>query len=71
MEEPRVSGFRNYRMNCHINRMPDTEVVPGNKEERATGVEPVPPAWKAEALPLRYARVAIILPFENYIVKKK
>jgi hypothetical protein len=25
-------------------------------EERATGIEPVPSAWKAEALPLRYAR---------------
>jgi hypothetical protein len=51
--------------------MPDTDVVPGNIEERATGVEPVPPAWKAEALPLRYARVAIILPFAAGMVKKK
>ena len=39
--------------------------------ERATGVEPVPPAWKAEALPLRYARVSVILPFEENAVKIK
>jgi hypothetical protein len=25
--------------------------------ERATGIEPAPPAWKAGALPLSYARV--------------
>jgi hypothetical protein len=56
-------------MNCHINRMPDTEVVPGNKVERATGVEPVPPAWKAEALPLRYAREWNIVTGANIRVK--
>jgi hypothetical protein len=49
--------------------MPDTYVVPGNIEERATGVEPVPPAWKAEALPLRYARVVIIVPLAKIRVK--
>src|SRR5699024_5916818 len=27
--------------------------------ERATGIEPAPSAWKAEALPLSYARVLI------------
>ena len=39
--------------------------------ERATGVEPVPPAWKAEALPLRYARALVILPFAASMVKEK
>jgi hypothetical protein len=49
--------------------MPGTDVVPGINEERATGVEPVPPAWKAEALPLRYARMKTILPFRKNQVK--
>jgi hypothetical protein len=56
-------------MNCLLIRMPGTDDVPGNIEERATGVEPVPPAWKAEALPLRYARTKSILPFGKNQVK--
>jgi hypothetical protein len=51
--------------------MPGTDDVPGNIEERATGVEPVPPAWKAEALPLRYARAVVILPPAAGMVKVK
>src|SRR5699024_4210562 len=37
---------------------PGSEWIRGSSVERATGIEPAYSAWKAEALPLSYARIA-------------
>src|SRR5438094_1951065 len=47
------------RGSANISKPPHTNKPGANENQRATGIEPAWPAWKAGTLPLSYARAEI------------